>query len=330
MKFIVGKVLLFEVETMSDRTEIKLHKVIINQKHLFLSQKKYVGIKSLENWKHSIAFVFVTGNQVASKSYVKEDPSIKKILSNENLFCDIVFNNENRENTISFVRKEIIQELMIQLKKNSILVETVLIGKMENTIIEERLKAYWEKEMNYDTILRSPEKINTFCSIIYYKLQLPILIASFFLLLGNYFANSHFMEKNEKSNITRINTKKIVKVQQEEKNKMNRLMKVYHEVPSYSLASVADRIASYVPIHLQLNLLSILPQATNTGSSSDKKELKMKNNTVIVKGLSDIPGNITLFTQLLSKDMMFSKVEIISLTKQEDTNLFDFELQLTL
>jgi hypothetical protein len=331
VRTIAGRVLLFEVETMDDRKEIRLHKASIGKKSISFSAKEYTGIKSLEKWNHSIAFVFVTGNQVASKQYIQEDASIKKILDNENLLCDIASVGENKERTISFVRKEIIQELLDQLKKNNIPVANVFIGKKENTTIEERLRAYWEKEMSPDVILKSPERLNVFFNMLYYRLQLPILIAFFFVLLGNYFVNSHIRQENETLNIRIDAKRKSNEVRQEGKDKLSRLTKMYREVPSYSLAAVADRIASYVPLHLRLNTLSIHPPTSDAGSiGRRKKDLNMRSNIIIVKGWSDIPGCITLFSQLLSKDATFGKVEIISLTKREDANLFDFELQLTL
>ncbi len=328
---ITGKIVLVEINTTDSGQEIRLYRVIITKGKVLLVEKEYSGVKSLEKWKHSLAFLFVTGTRVVTKPYAREDLSIKRILENKELHCDITPASEEGRQNLSFVRKEVPRELLELLKKNRISLLKLFVGRRENPAVEERIKLFWEREMSPGVIRKSPERLNMLCNALYHRIQLPVLITFLLLLLGNYFVNSHLRQENETMS-ARINMRqKSSKTRQKEEEKLGRLIKLYQQAPDCSLAAVADRIASYVPQNLTLTTLSIFPLVSGLNHSNRrKKDVELVNKVVIIKGWSDIPGSITLFSQFLGKDDMFGKVEVISLSRRKEENLFDFELQLTL
>ncbi|WP_291530705.1 hypothetical protein [Bacteroides sp. UBA939] len=329
MKLITGKILLFKIETTDGGSELRLYKAVVSKEKVSLWKEEYDGAKSLEKWKHSLALIFVTGNQVMTRSYIPQDITSRRITENQDLLYDIT--GEDGDSSISFVRKEILGELPEQLNKNHISLMGLFVGKQEELSIEERIRRFWDKEMTFSAVRKTPGRLNAVCNTFYYKLQLPVLIGFLLLLLGNYFINSHLLRENERLGALAYNKQRVDNSRKKETEKLANLTNRYNKLPDCSAATISDRIASYMPQGLTLNVLSIHPLAsgiTNPGKGRENRELVNRN--IIVKGWSDIPGSITLFSQLLGKDSMFGKAEIVSLSRRKDADLFDFELQLTL
>ncbi|MBP1614996.1 MAG: hypothetical protein H6Q13_2444 [Bacteroidetes bacterium] len=327
----IRNILFFEVCTTGEEISIKLWKVKYAKDQIYLDSKQFDGIKSLEKWKHNMAVLFVTGNLVVSKQCVKGDAYINKITENEELFWDMTLVDGGSEQVLSFVRKEMLQDLLEELKKNRIYIIKTLIRKRGDSDIKALLKVFYREEMNFRAIRKSPPIMQIVCDVLYHKLQLPILILFFFTLLGNYFANAHFRRENEIMQTQISIRRKSDEAKQHNESKLSRLVDEYQKMPDCSFSLIADRIASYVPTNLRLNMLSIFPFSNGSpGLNKHKKGLDIRANTIIVKGWVETPGSVTLFSQLLSADNLFAKVEIVSLARRKNASFFDFELQITL
>lgn len=331
LQYIMGKSVLFEVRVSNEPIDIKLWVVHNSSKGVRLEQKELDTNKSLEKWKHSMAILSVSGEQIVSKIYPKNDAAIKKITENKDLLCNITPSGEDDECLVSFLRRDGINEFIELLDKNNIHILDIWITRNELSTRKKQLNDFYRKEMTLSSIRKTPGRLNIFCDSIYYKLRLPVLLILFCVLLANFFFNTQL--RNEYEIIqTELNMKqRNDKTFRENQKKQNRLQTEYQKIPDCSFALIADRIASYVPTSVQLNLLSVFPlESARSLAGSREKGLKLKTGSIIVKGEVEIPGSVTLFTQFLGNDNLFSKVEILSLSKQKDSSLFNFELQITL
>lgn len=114
-----------------------------------------------------------------------------------------------------------------------------------------------------------------------------------------------------------------------EEQKRNSLITRYNQIPNRSIALLADRIASYIPANLFLFSMNVFPVIKNT-NSRDKKELSIEDHTIRLKGVVETPGSITLLSQLLEADTLFTKVKIVRMERRKDSDMFGFEMEITL
>ncbi len=328
----INKIWLFEIRIDGGKQEARLWKVRFAKGSLRFEQKDFKMEGSLEKWKHSMALLSITGEGVVSKLYRKDDASIKKVTENEELLGSITPTESGEELVVSFLRKDAVGEFLNRLEKNHIYVLDKWIGKIGTFNKENYVAGFYEKEMNLAAIRQTPGRLNMVCNVIYYKLRLPVLLVFFFLLLGNFFLNTRYRKEYEAVQTELSMKQRSDKVQQENQKKKGRIQAEYQKIPDCSFALIADRIASYVPTNVSLHLLSVFPLESGGGSSivNRQKGLKLRTGTVIVKGEVEIPGSITLLSQLLSSDKMFSKVEILSLERQKDSSMYSFELLINL
>jgi hypothetical protein len=291
-------------------------------------EKKEFKKESLEKWKHNMTILSITGDQVVSKIYQQDDLSIKKITEKENLIWSIT-QTESKELLISFLSKEYTVDFIESLAKNSIYVMETWVDRSDAFDKKQRITAFYETQMTLSAIRKSG-KLNTLCNLLYHKLQLSVLLLLFFLLLGNYFMNADIRKEYETKQ-TELNIKqRNNKTKLENQQKLGRIAEEYNKIPDCSFALIADRIASYVPANVRLNLLSIFPVESGSSSMVRNKGLKIKAGMIVIRGDVDLPGSVTLFTQFLSADKLFSKVDIVTLSRKKDSSMFEFELHVTL
>ncbi len=326
----IHKIGLFEIRISSEKQEARLWKVRFAKGDIDFEQKAFTMDDSLEKWKHSMALLAITGEGVVSKLYRKDDASVKKITENEELLWTITPTETGEELVVSFLRKDSIGDFLDRLNKSNIYVLDKWIGKSGTFDKEDYVAGIYEREMSLSAIRQTPGRLNMVCNVMYYKFRLPVLLLFFFLLLGNFLLNTRFRKEYEAVQ-TELNMKqRNDKARQENQKKEGRIQAEYQKIPDCSFALIADRVASYVPINVRLNLLSVFPLESGSSIINRQKGLKLKTGTVVVKGEVEIPGSITLFSQLLSSDKMFSKVEILSLARQKDSSMFSFELLINL
>ncbi len=326
---IVNKVLLFEIATAGEVPEIQLWAASLTKGQVRFQQKAFHMGDSLEKWKHHIALLSVTGGAVVSKLYRVGDTSIKKVTENEELFWNVSAPESEEGVVVSFLRKELIRELLEQLNRDKIYVLDKWIGPTGVFNKEKYVADFYAREMNLSAIRRSPDRLNTVCQVMYHRMRLPVLLLFFFLLLGNFLVNTRLRKEYDAIQSELAMKQRTDKIQQENQKKQGRIQAEYQKIPNQSFALIADRIASYVPTNVRLHSLSIAPLNEN-GLVSRTKESKFRYGTILVKGQVEIPGSITLFSQFLSSDKMFSKVEILNLARQKDSSLYSFDILITL
>ncbi len=327
---VIKRLLFFEICTDNEILDVKLWKLTYKGDKVLLHPLKFLGKQSLEQWKHYIAILLVTGDQVISKKYIEDDVSIKKIVENENLLWEVSSINTSEEQILSFLRKELLQSFLDDLVINRIHLLKILISQTNILDKDQLLHRICLEEMSFGVIRKSIQKINLVFELLYHKYHLPILLSFLLILLGNYFINVR-LRQQKKMNQTQLEiVRKNNEAKQKAESSLNRLVVNYNKVPNCSFSTIADKIASYVPSNLSLNVLSIFPYVNKMNFTGKYEGQNIRVNIIIIKGWVETPGSITLFSQLLNSDALFTKVDILSLVKRKKENLFDFEMQIAL
>lgn len=332
LKYITSQLLLFELRTSMDEGCIRVWKVSSKSNRVILEEQQYYNVNNWDKWKHSPAILLITGDQIVEKKFKStNDASIQKITDNPDLIWNSYLHIDSEEQTLSFLRKDFTEELTGLFEKNNIYVLEKWINKKENLNKEQMLLDFCHKKIKISDLRNNPIQANKFSLVAYYKLRLPLLLFFFIILLGNFLLNSRIRQEYEAVKSELYLNQRKNKQQLDNQKKQGRIQLQFESIPKRSLALIADRIASYVPPQIILNSLVISPlEGTGKNFISRNKELKFNNNLITVKGETEIPGGISLFTQYLDSDNLFSNVKIHSLVKEKDSSLFTFELNVEL
>lgn len=329
---VIKQVLLLEIHSRDGVSDVRFWLARRDKHNRFvLKPLKGMDSETLKRWAYYPVVLFVTGDDVVAKPYQQDDSFVKKIINNEKLLWTIQYGSDSQESFIAFVRKEITEKYEVLLADHSLTVLGRFVGKEVDSNKENLLLSLYEEQLSWSKLRRNKPLLNACCQMIYHQIQIPVLLLFFALLLGNFFVNNHLRKEYDviqnQISVQQRNEKR----SRENRLQLGRLEEKYQNFYSGSLALLADRIASYVPVNVDLTLLSIFPLASdNEFSSIKKQESKERKDLIRVKGEVSTPGSVTLFTQLLAADPLFSKIEIVALNRQKEGTIYLFELQLML
>lgn len=331
LKYIASRLLLFELCTSETGNCTRVWKVSIKRNRISLIEQKNCDLNNMEKWKHSPAILLITGNKIISKKYNRADASIKKITDNPELLWKLDSLEDSEKQIISFLRKELIEELSSILDKNYIYVLEKWINNDEKIDIERMVAEFYKQPIKLSNFYQNLTQINLLSLVAYYKLRLLLLLFFFIVLLGNFLLNSRFRQEYEVAQSELYLNQRNNRKQQNNQKKQGRIQSQYESIPDRSFALIADRIASYVPPHIILNSLIFSPlEGTKSNIVLQNKKMKFNSNSIIIKGETEISGSVSLFSQYLDCDHLFSNVKIHSLTKDKSSSLFTFELKVEL
>lgn len=331
LKYITNNLLLFELRTSQDESSIRVWKVLTKRNGVSLVGQLFHNMDNMDKWKHCPAILLVTGEQIVEKKLKNTDASIQKITENPELLWNLYSHVNSEEQTISFLRKELTKELAESLEKNNIYIFETWICKDENPDKERMVSDFYKKQFKLSDVSKNPIQANLLSQVIYYKIRLPLLLLFFIILLGNFLLNTRIRQEYEVVQSELYLNQRKNKQQQDNQKKQGRIQSQYQSIPNRSLALIADRIASYIPPHIVLNSLILSPlEGMEKNFVSRNKELKFKHNFISIKGETEIPGGVSLLTQYIDSDHLFSRVKIHSLAREKDSFLFTFELNVEL
>ncbi len=331
LNYIVSNLLLFELSTNATGNCIRIWKVSNKRSGLFLIEQKDCDLNNMEKWKHSPAILLITGDRVISKRFDRMDTSIGKITENPELLWNLYLSEDSEVQTISFLRKELVEELIESLDRNSIYILEKWINGNETPNKKKILSDFYKKTIKVSEFVQNRIQANLLSLVIYYKLRLLLLIFFFIILLGNFLLNTRFRQEYEAVQRELYLNQRNNKQKQDDKKKQGRIQSQYESIPNHTFALIADRIASYVPPQVILNSLILSPlEGTGNNTVLKNKKLMFNNYTILIKGETEIPGSVSLFTQYLERDLLFSSVKILSFVKDNDSSWFTFELNIEL
>lgn len=326
---LIKNLLLFELCAGENDNKLRVWAVSHKGGDLALIEKPFRIGDNTEKWKHFPAILLISGKGVITKNFKKEDASIKKIIENPELLWSL--HTDSSEHVISFVRRELAAGLIESIEKSNIYVLEKWVVPDDNPDKEKLIAGYYENQLKPSVIRRNLTLINQLSLVIYYKIRLPVLVFLFVILLGNFLFNTRIRQEYETAQSELYIKQRNNKLQQDNQRKQGRIQSLYQSIPERSLALIADRIASYVPPTITLSSLIFSPlEGIESNLALRNKELKFKSKTVLLKGDVEIPGSVTLFTQFLSNDLLFSDVKMQSLIREKDSSHFTFELKVEL
>lgn len=138
------------------------------------------------------------------------------------------------------------------------------------------------------------------------RLTYPFLGVIFILLLFNFLINSNISSKNsaiqQELTVKRKNTDK----QRQQTTKQQKLEARIRPNRSQKISVIVDKIASVVPDHTTLTLLSIDPLIR---SPENKKELQINRNLLLIKGISKNVSSLQHSLSTFLNDVKIKKIE---------------------
>lgn len=303
--------------------------VHFNKGKALIKEWKSFEIDSLPKLKNNLAVLLITGDQVVTKPYDKEDQTIKRITKNKELIWSIDYTDEEKQ-TLSFLRREDINTLLESINRNKLFLIDTWVNDINNEFaINDRIEKSYNKLFQPNGMNQSVDLKNILANILFQKILLPTLSIFLIFLLGNYYIYSHYMTEYQIKQSKIHKESKTNKDQSLHHQKINQLTTTYNQIPNKSFALLSDRIASYIPSNLYLSSMIISPLIKN-GTIKSKNEIQINYQIINLKGYVETPGSVTLLTQLLEGDILFSKVKVISLYRAKEENHFEFELEITL
>lgn len=330
-KFIINNLLFFELYANTGKLHLKIWRILKKNNGIILVEQPCDIEGDLKRWKHFPAVLLITGDQVVSKMVGRDDFFFKRVTENPELLWDLYPQVDAERETISFLRKEVIEELMELFEKNDIYILKRWISCDDKFSRENLIIDFYNHQLNLSEIHQNLSLINILCLITYYKMRLPILLLFFITLLGNFLLYMHLRQDYETIQSELYFSQQKNKQQQNDRKKQDRILLLYQSTTNQSIALIADRIASYVPKQMVLNSLTIFPlEGAKYNSVSQNKSFNFKKSLIQINGETEISGSISLFTQFLENDYLFSKVKICSLAKDKDSPSFNFELDVEL
>lgn len=327
---IFRKILLIRIEVTNNGVERKeLATVYFRKGKVDIREFQKFESKTLSKWKNTPVLLWVTGDLVISKIYTQNDLALKRIIDNPELLWNIEIKNE-QEQILSFLRKDKLSDFLQTAEKNHLfLIDTWIYGIENSYDIVPRLEQLYKEGFKSSALLKGANPKNQIANILFRRLFLPVLLMFFALLLGNFFLYSHYTKQYQQKQSFILQNRKDNRINSAEQQKKNQLIAAYTQIPDRSFALLADRIASYVPANLHLTSLDMFPIAKNA-NRKEKKGLSIEYNTIRLKGLVETPGAITLLSQFIESDTLFKKVRIVRLDRLKNSDIFEFELEITL
>lgn len=328
--FLFRKIVLFRVEMGKNRIERKeMTTVRFSKGKAIVGKWKVFDLDTISKWKNSPVLVIFTGDGIISKSYDQQDVANKRIMKDPNFLWNIEI-TDGQGQRLSFLRRDNLSEFLQMCKQQHlILIDNWIYGADVEYNVQVRLENLYLERFRSSMLLQSPDFKDTLANVLFQKLFLPVLLFFFALLLGNYFLNSYYTKQyQQKQSIIQQNERNN-RVNIQEEQKKNQLLAGYNQIPDQSFALLADRIASYIPSNLYLTSMNIFPLGKNK-NIRDKKTLPMDFHIIRLKGTVETPGSVTLLSQLLESDKLFENVKVVQLGRLKNTNIFEFELEITL
>lgn len=322
----LNEILVIEVDVKDGHTSIQMKTAKYQMKNKEIILLEVADIDELwSKTKPGVAVLFVSGSDVGSRIYIPNDDASTKIIENENLFWSI--HERNNASIIDFIRKASLESILDDLEKKGVYVADILISKRTDINIPEKVLHLYDEKLNFNLVKKSKEFRAFFFESLFNKIKLPILLIFLVLLFINYITFSRIKEKYDNIDTSYNIQLQNSKLKSENVKNANRFFGEFNKMPTYSLALVSDRIASYVPKNMQLSMLHVFPEKKSQSINKNEEDF---HNIIIVKGKAEIAGTVLLFAQYLEEDKLFNKVDIININNQKDSNLFDFELHIIL
>lgn len=327
-KYIVNRILFVELCVSDSVASVKVWSACCKGNEvLFAEPFRNIG-EELKQWKYAPALLLITGESLVSKNFQVKDSFYQRITDNPELLWEVQGEPDAEEQTITFLRKDRTEELFGLLSRNHIILLKQWIREQGSFNEKKLVLDFYKEYFKVSNLCRDMSFADTLSRVVYHKIRLPVLLLFFIIVLGNFVLNTYIRKEYEVVQSELHMNKRYNTEQQAHSKKEGNILSRYRSVPAFPVALMADRIASYVPPQLTLHSLRLFPlEHAESAFSLRSKEQGDVEKKIRVKGETPIPGCVSLFTQYLESDKLFSCVRINSLAKKGDSSGFVFELE---
>lgn len=277
------------------------------------------GFKEYEAVINYPTIVLVVGKGVISKMYAGDDNIIQRVTGNDSLY----WSKEEDSEIISFVRKE---QIDIEIEKFSNVLSIKIASEVNDDLINKTIAEFYKEVFTIKNILKYDDIGKKVVSHLIKKIEIPLMISVFIILLTNFFVNSHFSEKNSKLQLELVNSRRIAKNIETQRGNESKLLSENLLSRDLETTIMIDKIASLSPRGVTLSSLSIDPLIRRLGT---KKVPTMAKNRVIIKGETISANDITVMTNKIEKLDFAKNVKIKNIVQNRDDNRLEFELEIT-
>lgn len=327
IKRIMNRVLFFELCVNDSAKDLKVWSVCCKGNEILFAEQLLNVEEEIKKWKYTPAFLLITGDLIVCKCFQIDDPFSQRITDNPELLWDIYGEPDLERQMISFVRKEQTEDLTDLLNQNRIILLKKWVRAHGEGNEKKLIRDFYKEHFEFSSLFRNIPFANTLSLIVYHKIRLPVLLCFFVILLGNFGLNTYVYKEYEMVQGELHMNKRYSKERQVQSQKEGSILSQYKSVPVFPAALIADRIASYVPPRLMLSSLRLFPLEHAGSAFNQNKGLGRVDKKIRIKGETSIPGCVSLFSQYLEDDELFSGVKINSLVKKGDSSDFVFELE---
>lgn len=265
--------------------------------------------------KNTPLLLVITGYGVISKECGDGTGVESRIVGNNEFLWSYVSENESVKQ-LTFVRRTQITPLLEILKAKKCLVAETRIEQQKDN------ESLLDMAVKQSHFVLTGNQIAAFMAI---KLRLPLLLLLLLLLGINVPINRSLLKKCSRQQQEYARLQGIVAERRSWSEKTEHLFREFRESEDWQPCLLADRIASLVPETLVLEGLVVNPLKKQP---EELKPLQMQRN-VLVEGYSAETAGITVFTRRLADYNPSWEVQLISLNRSEEKDVFKFKIMIT-
>lgn len=277
------------------------------------------NIKDSEAMPQHPTIVLVSGKGVISKSYDKDKTIIQRVTGNDSLYHS--FDNEHQE--IAFVRKEQVDGEIEQFSK---IIYLKICNQVDDLVINETIAEFYKKTFTIHNLFKYQGDSKLILAHLIKKIEIPLLISVFVILLLNFFVNTHFSELNNSQQMELMNNKKNSSKVDSQLKDIQKLKAENMPVRSMDASILIDLLATQIPNGITVSHFAVDPLRRKVET---QKTLNIEKNTIILKGETLSANEITILTNNIANLDFTKNVRIRNIAQKQDEAILEFEIEIT-
>lgn len=275
--------------------------------------------------------LIITGSGVARKTMEAHSALAERIRRSEEFLWNERLVGDQTEMT--FVRKqqwnaldgtETLQVVMTQITAD---VSGEEAGARDTERTLECARDFWEQQLSWKACLASGGGVDQLAAMACRKLLLPVLLIWLAVLLINYMVFDRLYEQYGQKKMQLTVLQQQAGVRDETLRRTDRLVQELNRAGERPYARLFDRIARQIPGGLKLTLLEADPfrRVPEAG-----KPVETLADLIRLEGETAESGEVSLFSELLSRQDFVRSVMLTSLDRDADTGKFYFKMEVRL
>lgn len=263
--------------------------------------------------------VLVSGKGIISKSYEQDKTIIQRVVGNESLYHS--FDDDKKE--ISFVRKEQVDG---EIKQFSKIVGIKVCSKVDDLVIRETVAEFYKKTLTVHNLFKNKDDSKLLLSHLIKKVEIPLLIVVFAILLLNFFVNAHLSEMNNNLEMELVKNRKSSSHIDSQQKEIQKLKMENTPNRCMDASILIDLLASQIPDGIAVSYFAVDPLKRKVAT---KQPLHIEKNTITLKGETLSANEITILTTNIENLDFLKNVKIKDIEQKQERAILEFELEIT-